>query len=139
MRDPPTPVLLFDGDCGLCSRVVQLVLHADRKGSLRFAPLQGDFAREVLARHGELKDVDSMAWVERDLQGIERVLVRSNAVLSLAGYLGFPWRALTLGRVVPAFIRNGVYDWVARHRHQWFPPDPACRIPTAAERARMVG
>jgi predicted DCC family thiol-disulfide oxidoreductase YuxK len=118
---------------------VQLVLHADRKGSLRFAPLQGEFAREALARHRELQGVDSMAWVEWDPQGTEQVLVRSHAVLRLASYLGFPWRLLTVGRVVPAFIRDGMYDWIARHRHRWFPLDPACRIPSVGERERIVG
>jgi predicted DCC family thiol-disulfide oxidoreductase YuxK len=79
-----------------------------------------------------------MAWVEWDVGGIERVSVRSAAVLRLAGYLRFPWNILTVARIVPPFIRDGLYDWVARHRHRWFPLDKACRIPTTQERERMV-
>jgi predicted DCC family thiol-disulfide oxidoreductase YuxK len=118
---------------------VQLVLRADRKGSLRFAPLQGDFARGVLDRHRELEGVDSIAWVEWDERERERVRVRSEAVLRLAGYLGLPWRLLTLGRFIPRSIRDRLYDWVARRRHRWFRNAAACRLPSAAERERMVG
>lgn len=129
----PTPILLFDGECGLCNRVVQRILQADRKGTLRFASLQGRFARDLMARHPELSGVDSMAWVEPDGAG-ERVLIRSEAALRVADYLGFPWRAMTVARLIPRALRDRGYDWVARRRHRWFPRVPACSIPTAESR-----
>lgn len=133
------PVLLFDGDCGLCSRIVQLVLRADRNGSLRFASLQGDFAREVQARHPELAGIDSLAWVEGNQDQTQRLLVRSEAVLRLAGYLGLPWRLLTAGRILPKPLRDALYDWVARRRRRWFRNAPACQLPTPEQRERLVG
>jgi predicted DCC family thiol-disulfide oxidoreductase YuxK len=131
----PSPVLLFDGECGLCNRVVQRVLQADRRGTLRFASLQGRFARELTARHPELAGVDSVAWVEPRADGSgERVLIRSAAALQVADYLGFPWRALTVARLIPQSLRDRAYDWVARRRHRWFPRVPACSIPAAQSR-----
>jgi predicted DCC family thiol-disulfide oxidoreductase YuxK len=129
----PTPILLFDGECGLCNRVVQRILQADRKGTLRFASLQGRFARDLIARHPELSGVDSMAWVEPHGAG-ERVLIRSEAALRVADYLGFPWRAMTVARLIPRPLRDWGYDWVARRRHRWFPRVPACSIPAAESR-----
>jgi predicted DCC family thiol-disulfide oxidoreductase YuxK len=131
-------VLLFDGGCGLCTRVVQVVLRADTLGTLNFASLQGEFARGVLARHPELKDVDSMAWVETCREGrAERVFVRSEAVMRLARYLGFPWRLLAIARLVPARVRDRLYDWVARHRHEWFMGAATCSLPLAEHRGRF--
>jgi predicted DCC family thiol-disulfide oxidoreductase YuxK len=129
------PVLLFDGECGLCNRVVQRILRADPRGTLRFATLQGRFAREVMTRHPELSGVDSVAWVEPLPGGTgERVSIRSEASLQVADYLGFPWRAMTLARIIPRPVRDRVYDWVARRRHRWFPRVPACSIPAAESR-----
>jgi predicted DCC family thiol-disulfide oxidoreductase YuxK len=131
----PLPVLLFDGECGLCNRVVQFVLRADRQGTLRFATLEGRFGRELRARHPELAGVDSVAWVEPigDSAG-ERVFIRSEAALRVADYLGFPWRGMAVARLIPRAFRDRVYDWVARRRHRWFPRVPACSIPAAQSR-----
>ena len=89
-------------------------------------------------RHPELTGVDSMAWVEWN-QAHERVLVRSEAVLRLAGYLGHPWRLLTAGQVVPKPLRDGLYDWVARRRRKWYGDAAACQLPTPAQRERILG
>jgi len=113
------PVLLYDGTCGFCAESVQLVLRHDRRGVARFAPVQGTFGAEIVARHPELRLVDSMVWVEPAGEGeSERVFVRSAAALRVARYLGGIWRVLLLGRVLPAPIRDGLYAFVARHRHQ---------------------
>lgn len=132
-------ILLYDGDCGLCSRIVQTVLRADSRGTLRFASLQGDFARDLTARHPVLRSVDSMAWVEMpDGTARERVFVRSEAALRLVRYLGFPWRLAAIFRPLPARIRDRVYDWIARHRHQWFGPAPSCPAYLTEHRDRFV-
>jgi predicted DCC family thiol-disulfide oxidoreductase YuxK len=131
-------VLLFDGECGLCTRIVQLVLRADRKGTLCFASLQGEFARKITARHAELRSVDSMALLEATAAGDYHVSVRSEAALRLARYLGFPWALLGLARVIPRPVRDRVYDEIARRRHRWFGPGLACQLPTPEQQKRMV-
>lgn len=140
MESSREPVLLFDGNCGLCSRLVRLVMRADSKGALRFASLQGEYARELLARHPELEGVDSIGWVEAgEVSSAERVAIRSEAILRLVHYLGYPWRTLAFGRVIPRSLRDRVYDWVARRRNRWYRDAVACRLPSEDERRRMIG
>jgi len=131
-------VLLFDGECGLCTRIVQLVLRADRKRTLRFASLQSDFARKVIARHPELRAVDSVAWLESRAALDYQVSIRSEAALRLARYLGFPWSLFGLARVIPRAVRDGVYDWIARRRRRWFGLAVSCEYPTPEQQTRMV-
>jgi predicted DCC family thiol-disulfide oxidoreductase YuxK len=135
---PQGPVLLYDGLCGLCDGTVQAVLRADRHGTVRFAPLQGDFAARVLDRHPELQAVDSLVLVEPDGSGGERVRVRSDAALALARHVGGAWRLAGVLRVVPAPLRDAAYDLVARSRYRVFGRRDACRVPEPHERARFI-
>ena len=140
-RDLPSPrlaVLLYDGACGFCASSVQWVLRRDRRGTLRFAALQGETARPILARHPELAGVDSVVWVE-DVGGAgERVQVRSSAGIAVGWYLGGIWATLaTIAVGIPRGVRDWVYDLIARHRHTLI-SDPACLLPTPAERDRFL-
>jgi len=133
------PVLLFDGLCGFCDRTVQLVLRFDRRGVMRFAPLEGEFASEVLDRHAGLRDVDSLILVDPPADGApEHVRVRSEAVLALASYLGGPWRVLAVFRLVPRPLRDWAYDVFARHRYRVFGRYPSCPLPPPETRARFL-
>jgi predicted DCC family thiol-disulfide oxidoreductase YuxK len=133
----PGPVLLYDGACGFCSAVVQMVLRRDRRGTLRFAALQGAYARDLIARHAELAGVDSLVWAEPSARG-ERVFVRSAAGLRLARYLAGPWHLALVVWLVPRFLRDSAYDIVARHRHRLGAPAEACFVPPAEVRARFL-
>src|SRR5215212_663883 len=106
---PDGPVLLYDGLCGFCDGTVQFILRHDRKQVLRFATLQGDFARQVIARHPELAGVDSLILVDHDDSGTERVQVRSSGALAVARYLGGPWHLARATAIVPRFIRDLAY------------------------------
>lgn len=132
------PILLYDGLCGFCDGAVQFVLHRDPHRRLRFAALQGPFARGVMARHPELASIDSLILVEPDALGGERVSVRSEGALRVARYLGGAWRATGLLRVFPRGLRDWAYDTFARNRYRWFKRLEACRVPTAAEREQFV-
>ena len=133
------PVLLYDGTCGFCAESVQLVLRHDRRKTLRFAALQGEFGAAVRARHPALEWVDSIIWVEPAGAGApERVLVRSDAALRVAAYLG-GWFTLTrLGALVPRPIRDRAYDLIARHRHRLVGAGPSCLVPSAEVRGRFL-
>jgi predicted DCC family thiol-disulfide oxidoreductase YuxK len=130
--------LLYDGSCGFCAESVQTVLKHDRRGTLRFASLQGEFGQTVIGRHPELRDVDSMIWVEPEANGAERVTVRSSAALRVAGYLGGIWRVALLGYLVPSVIRDGVYNFIARHRHQIMGTKDSCLLVTPEMRSRFL-
>lgn len=133
------PVLFYDGLCALCNRAVRLVLRHDRRGRIRFAPLQGEAGRELRERHPGLEDVDSLVWVE-DLgdEERERPVVRSEAVLRAAEHMDGGWRALTLLRLVPRRIRDWTYDVCARHRHRLFGRYDECPVPDAEVRSRFL-
>lgn len=134
---PSGPVLLYDGACGFCSATVQLVLRRDRRGTLRFAALQGAYARDLIARHQELAGVDSLVWAEPSARG-ERVFVRSAASLRLARYLAGHWHLALLIWLLPRFLRDSAYDVVARHRHRLGGPAEACFVPPPEMRLRFL-
>jgi predicted DCC family thiol-disulfide oxidoreductase YuxK len=134
-----SPVLLYDGLCGFCDGTVQFILRHDRRGTLKFATLQGDFAREVIARQPEGGGVDSLVLVGRDVaSGEERVFVRSEGALEVARYLGGTWHVARGVAIVPRFLRDWAYDAFARIRYRVFGRYDSCPIPTPEQRARFI-
>ena len=142
MSSPDTAaILLFDGTCGFCARNVQFVLERERRRqTLRFASLQSATGADVRRRHPELERVDSVIWVEPGAADkAEEVYVRSAAVLRVLRYLGGVWSVLAaIAAIVPAFIRDWVYDVVARHRHRIISGDASCLLPSPGQRARFI-
>jgi predicted DCC family thiol-disulfide oxidoreductase YuxK len=133
------PVMLYDGVCGFCNKSVQLILDHDRRGTMRFAALQSDFAKSIIERHPELRDVDSVVLVERSAAtGAERVFVRSTAALKLAAYLGGFWKFFLAFRVFPAPLRDYLYDKFARNRYRIFGRYDTCLLPPPEVRARFI-
>ena len=136
-----SPILLYDGTCGFCAWNVQFILRHDRRErSLRFASLQSETGAKLRARHPELLNVDSVIWFEPGSdQRWESVLVRSDAVLRVLQYIGGVWGVLAaVGSIVPRFLRDGVYDLVARNRRRFAGAGTSCLIPTAEERVRFL-
>ncbi|WP_435361951.1 thiol-disulfide oxidoreductase DCC family protein [Haloarchaeobius sp. DFWS5] len=120
-----TPVLLFDGVCNLCNGAVQFVIERDDAGKIHFASLQSDAGARLLERAGLSPDQrETMVLVEGD-----DVYTKSSAAIRLAELLGGVYRVATLGRVVPRFVRDRVYDFVAAHRYQWFGKKDQCMVP----------
>ncbi|HEV2761830.1 MAG TPA: DCC1-like thiol-disulfide oxidoreductase family protein [Pyrinomonadaceae bacterium] len=132
------PVLLYDGVCGFCNKSVQMILAHDRRNELRFAALQSDFGRAVVERHPELKDVDSVVFLERAPGGAERVHIRSEAALRVASYLGGPWRVFLLARLLPASLRDFLYNLFARYRYKIFGKYDSCLLPPPEVRSRFL-
>ena len=134
-----SPVLLYDGLCGFCDGTVQFILRHDRRGTLKFATLQGEFARGVIARHPELAGVDSLVLVESDPDNVrENVYVRSTGALRVARYLGGPWHLTRATAIAPRFLRDWAYDAFARIRYRVFGRYDSCPIPTPEQRARFI-
>lgn len=131
------PVLLYDGDCNLCNRALQFVLNHDRKATFRFAALESAYGRRLRERHPVAAAADSIIWLEL-VDGRERVWVKSDAALRVAGYLGGAFRLAGVLRWVPRLVRDRVYDMVAARRMKWFGRASSCVLPTAAQRARML-
>lgn len=134
----PELVLLYDGECAFCDRTVQTVLRHDRVGTMKFAPLQGDFAAAVMDRHPWLKGLDSLVLVEGPGTDRERVRVHSAAALGVARYLGGWWTLLRPLWLVPRPLRDWGYRLFARNRYRLFGKADACRVPSPAVRARFL-
>ncbi|MSR56284.1 MAG: DUF393 domain-containing protein [Planctomycetaceae bacterium] len=128
-----SPVIFFDGICGLCDRWVDFVLKHDRRRLFRFATLQGETAREWLqiAPDQPLSSVvlvdDQGAHLKSDAIG--RMLTRLGGLWTVPGWLL---------RCIPRPLRNWGYDLVARHRYRWFGKKETCRLPTPDERSRFL-
>jgi predicted DCC family thiol-disulfide oxidoreductase YuxK len=133
------PVLIYDGLCKYCNRAVQFSLAHDTNGGVRFATLQGAFARDLLARRPEFRQFDSLIFSETDpVTGAEIISTRFDAVLALSRHLGGGWRAMSLLRVFPAALRNGAYESFARMRYRLFGKYDSCPVPGAAQRQRFI-
>lgn len=132
------PVLLYDGVCGVCNRSVRTILRFDPTGPLRFAALESVFAKAIIERHPDIRDVDSVVFVDHPGQPSERVAVRSAAVLRVVDYLGGPWRVFGAARIIPAPLRDRLYDRFAAIRYRVFGKYDSCPLPTPEVRARFV-
>ncbi len=132
-------LVLFDGVCGFCNASVQFLLRHDPSGMFRFAPLQGEVARAVLAKHGKNpQDLDTVYVIEGYGTAEERVMSRSRAALHCASKLGWPWKLAAIGRVVPAAVMDVAYDLIARYRYRIFGKRDACMMPDPAMRERFL-
>lgn len=124
------PLLLYDGDCGLCHRVVRFVPRYERTPSIRFAALQSPTGRAWAELAGT--GMDTILFVEMDT-----VHARSDAVIGVARHLGIPWRWMAALRVIPRPVRDASYDAIARHRLHWF-GRTNCRLPAPGQRDRFL-
>lgn len=125
-------ILFFDGVCGLCNGFVDWLLPRDTRERLKFATLQGVKARELLPPD-VIQDLDTVVlWY----QG--KVLTRSDAVLRCLSELGGLWKMVLVFRLLPPFLRNAVYNLIARKRYLWFGKRHTCRMPLPGERMRFL-
>ncbi len=133
------PIVLYDGICGLCNRLVQFLLKRDVRDRFRFASLQSDFAESLLRRHGiDGIDLDTVYVVVDHGLGNELLLARSDAVLHVLGELGGVWSVSRLGRMVPRLVRNGIYDLVARNRYRIFGKYDSCLLPEKRHQRKFL-
>lgn len=132
-------LLLYDGVCGLCDRVVQFVLAHDRRGDFVFAPLQSATGQRMVRRFGGDADALTTFYVIADFQSDRaRMLGKSDAALFVADALGWPWKTITIARLVPSFVLDRVYAIVARRRYRVFGRFDQCQLPQPEHRGRFI-
>jgi len=130
------PVLLYDGECGVCNATVQWVLaHESPSSTLRFAALESPVGLKLRAAARVPTDVDSLLWIE-NREGTVSVRLRSSAVLRVMGEARGAWKWLQVLLVVPPFVRDFLYDAFAKIRHRVI--EPSCLVPLPAQRARFL-
>ena len=142
LDDRPFPqhtLVIYDGICGLCNRLVVFLLRHDHKDCFRFAPLQSGFAKRVLRQHGlNPDDLDTVVVIAGFRQRHERALTRSDAVLWVAVQLGAIWKLLLILKIVPFSVRESIYRSIARRRYRLFGRYVQCPIPSAADRHKFL-
>lgn len=164
----PDPILLYDGVCGLCNRLVQFILCRDPAGVFRFASLQSELATRILERHGvDAQDLDTVYVVVNCDLPDEEILPRSDAAIFILHHLGAGepssvrpdqkpgstvaraptapppglkrWRfAAYLLQIVPRPIRDWGYRVVASNRYRIFGRYDTCPIPSEQTRTRFL-
>lgn len=128
------PVILFDGVCNLCNASVQFVIKRDRKNTFRFASLQSAIGQKLLQQVGlHQQSLYSVIVIQNG-----KVFQRSRAALEIARSMDGLWPLLYIFIIVPPFIRNAVYDWIARNRYKWFGVQQSCLMPTPAMKERFL-
>ena len=132
-------LVLYDGICGLCSRLLQFLLRHDRRHVFSFASLQSRVGQSMVERNGGNPGELTSFYVIADYQtASSRVFTRSDAALFVAGALGWPWKAARLMRFVPQRIRDRVYDVVAGSRYRLFGRYDRCLVPHPEFRNRFI-
>lgn len=127
-------LVLFDGVCNLCNGAVQFIIKRDPSGKFLFASLQSDFASAQLQKFGSNPgSLHSIIVIEGD-----KMQERSDAILTIASHLTGIWKMFVVFKLLPRFIRDGLYDLVAKYRYRVFGRQDSCMIPTPELKARFI-
>jgi len=126
------PVLFFDGVCNLCNSSVQTIIQLDKKQHFKFASLQSHLGKELL-QSIQNPALDSVILYYRGKHYTE-----SRAVLKVLAMLGFPYALATVACIIPPFIRNAAYHFIAKNRYRWFGKKDQCMMPDRALMSRFL-
>lgn len=127
-------IILFDGECNFCDASVQFIIKRDPYEYFQFAALESETGRQLAEDHHIPDDVDSMVLIENG-----KTYMKSGAALRIAKKLDGLWHLAFLFILIPAPIRDSVYDFVARNRYKWFgKKEEACMLPSPSERKRFI-
>jgi predicted DCC family thiol-disulfide oxidoreductase YuxK len=137
--DPSGPIILYDGVCGLCNRLVQFVIKRDRRNRFHFAALQSAFAHDVLTRHGrDPRELDTLYVVIDHGEPSERLERKGRGALFILRQLGGIWSLSRVFSVLPTGLLDFGYDRVARVRYRLFGKSETCLLPAPEQRAKFI-
>lgn len=127
-------IIVFDGICNFCNFWVNFILEHDHKNTFLFTALQSDGAKSLLKKYQRSSvDIDTFLLITD-----KGCFERSTAGLLVARELGGLWTLLYAFIIIPAFIRDAVYNLIARNRYKFFGKSESCRIPTAEEQDKFL-
>ena len=128
-------LILFDGICNLCNASVLYVIKRDKRDLFMFAPLQSNIGKQIIKKYNiDPNKTDSIILFEHE-KGIS---YKSTAALKIASKLSFPSNLLTIFLIIPPFIRNWVYDYIAKNRYKWYGKKEQCMVPTPKLKAKFL-
>lgn len=128
------PIIIFDGVCNFCNASVNFIIKQDKAQVFRFTSNQNELGQILLRQYNRNADKVETIYLIEDGYCYEK----STAALKIAKHLSFPWYLAYSIRIIPAFIRDFVYDFIAKNRYKWFGKKETCRIPTPEERVRFL-
>lgn len=129
-------LILFDGVCNLCNSSVLYVIKRDKKNLFLFAPLQSDIGKTIINEFNiDTVQTDSIILYKAKER---RIYHKSSAALHIAKRLNFPSNLMTVFFIVPAFLRNYIYNYVAKNRYKWYGKKDACMIPTPELKSKFL-
>ena len=127
-------IILFDGVCNLCNSSINFVIKRDKNDAFKFATLQEEVGQLLLKRYSiDSLDTDSIILIENG-----KAYVKSTAALRVARKLSSAWPLMYGFMIIPAFIRNWVYDYIAKNRYKWYGKQDSCMIPTPALKSKFL-
>lgn len=127
-------IVLFDGVCNLCNNAVDFIISRDKKEKFKVGALQDKTTQKLLEEFRIKEDyLDSLVFIYRDA-----VYYKSRAALEITKNLGGLWPLMYIFIIIPNFIRDPLYNWIARNRYKWFGKKETCRLPTAQEKKRFL-
>ena len=128
------PIIVFDGDCALCSGTVQFILRHDRGGKYRFLPAQSGVGAAIYSHYGLSPTVFETIILIKD--GV--ALFKAEGSLQMISGLGFPWALVNVFRVLPRRWRDWGYDMIATNRFRWFGRRATCFVPSPSYAGRFL-
>ncbi|WP_040281977.1 thiol-disulfide oxidoreductase DCC family protein [Psychroserpens damuponensis] len=129
-------LILFDGVCNLCNSSVLYVIKRDKKNKFLFAPLQSNIGNDIIKKFSiDTTKTDSILLYNPIK---ETLTYKSTAALLITKHLGFPTNLLAVFLITPAFIRNWVYNFIAKNRYKWYGKKESCMIPTPELKSKFI-
>ncbi len=125
-------IVFFDGVCNLCQGSVRYLIKHDKKGVLKFASLQGNYAKDFV-NETEIQSMQSVLFFDGKM-----LYKKSTAVLKLSSLLGGWHQLLLLGYILPRFVREWLYNIVAKNRYSWFGKKDQCMLPSKGFENRFL-
>lgn len=127
-------IILFDGVCNLCNSSVTFAIKRDKNDVFRFAALQSEIGMQLISKFKiDTSQTDSIILIEGN-----KYYEKSSAALHIAKHLSGGWPLLYGFIILPKFIRNAVYDFIAKNRYKWFGKKESCMIPTPELQAKFL-
>lgn len=127
-------IVLFDGICNLCNYAVDFIITRDKKNKFKVGALQEIASKNILKDYQINEEyLDSLVFIHKD-----KVFYKSRAALEIARNIGGIWPLLYIFIIIPAFMRNPIYDWIAKNRYKWFGKKETCRLPTNEEKRKFL-
>ena len=120
-------LILFDGVCNLCNDVVLKIIRQDKNDIFLFSALQSNTGKNIINELGiDISKIDSIVLY---IPG-GNYFIKSEAVFKIANEFKGAWKIIQIFRVLPVFLNDFFYDFIARNRYRWFGKKEECMIPT---------